>query len=428
MKASLDGEDMLWQEQESQSGRREFVKAALENGECQKVKLPYSEKSEASKHIVFANKITNDYAGQVINFTTQNADVCVFLDGDVIYQYIETWDKLVIGVVGNNIADIGCCLLIIIMAIIMFVLAIIRRYTCQPLRGEFFLGLAGLVSGIYCFIGTDTLSIFYDVQEAYGMQEYLVLLLPLFLSIYLEKNLHIIYPRRFSVLLYFVSINAVVQILLQMAGIRYLEDMVNISAGVIVVVCLVAIVSLIQFDYKNKRFQTMLSVLAMLVLLSGGIANIIINTIFKSIHVNIAGQYSMTVFSIMMAVIHILQLSKEYRANAEERVKVAEQQNCLLIQAKKDADAARHDALAANEEKGKFLARMSHEIRTPINAVLGMDEMILRESKERNIKEYAMDIHMAGQTLLSLINDILDFSKIDSGKMEIVSVEYDKTF
>jgi len=55
---------------------------------------------------------------------------------------------------------------------------------------------------------------------------------------------------------------------------------------------------------------------------------------------------------------------------------------------------------------------MSHEIRTPINAVLGMDEMILRESKEQSIREYAMDIYMAGQTLLSLINDILDFSKI----------------
>ena len=68
---------------------------------------------------------------------------------------------------------------------------------------------------------------------------------------------------------------------------------------------------------------------------------------------------------------------------------------------------------------------MSHEIRTPINAVLGMDEMILRESREQNIKEYAMDIYTAGQTLLSLINDILDFSKIESGKMEIVPVEYD---
>ena len=54
-----------------------------------------------------------------------------------------------------------------------------------------------------------------------------------------------------------------------------------------------------------------------------------------------------------------------------------------------------------------------------------MDEMILRESREQNIKEYAMDIYTAGQTLLSLINDILDFSKIESGKMEIVPVEYD---
>lgn len=68
---------------------------------------------------------------------------------------------------------------------------------------------------------------------------------------------------------------------------------------------------------------------------------------------------------------------------------------------------------------------MSHEIRTPINAVLGMDEMILRETKESNIREYAMDIYSAGQTLLALINDILDFSKIESGKMEIVPVLYD---
>lgn len=62
---------------------------------------------------------------------------------------------------------------------------------------------------------------------------------------------------------------------------------------------------------------------------------------------------------------------------------------------------------------------MSHEIRTPINAVLGMDEMILRESKEQNVREYAMDIYTAGQSLLSLINDILDFSKIDSGKWKL---------
>ena len=82
-------------------------------------------------------------------------------------------------------------------------------------------------------------------------------------------------------------------------------------------------------------------------------------------------------------------------------------------------------AAAANEAKSTFLSNMSHEIRTPINAVLGMNEMILRESREPNVIEYAENIHTAGSTLLGLINDILDFSKIEAGKMEIVPVDYD---
>lgn len=79
----------------------------------------------------------------------------------------------------------------------------------------------------------------------------------------------------------------------------------------------------------------------------------------------------------------------------------------------------------ANQAKSDFLANMSHEIRTPINAVLGMNEMIVRESANEEITKYARNIESAGQNLLSLINDILDFSKIESGKMEILPVEYE---
>lgn len=82
-------------------------------------------------------------------------------------------------------------------------------------------------------------------------------------------------------------------------------------------------------------------------------------------------------------------------------------------------------AINADKAKNDFLANMSHEIRTPINAVLGMNEMIMRESGEKQIVEYAANIQSAGRTLLSVINDILDLSKIESGKMEIVPVEYD---
>ncbi len=79
----------------------------------------------------------------------------------------------------------------------------------------------------------------------------------------------------------------------------------------------------------------------------------------------------------------------------------------------------------ASKAKSNFLANMSHEIRTPINAVLGMNEMILRESEDNTILTYAENIKNAGKTLLGLINDILDFSKIEAGKIDIVNVDYD---
>ena len=93
--------------------------------------------------------------------------------------------------------------------------------------------------------------------------------------------------------------------------------------------------------------------------------------------------------------------------------------------AKEEAEKAKEIAQQANRAKSDFLANMSHEIRTPINAVLGIDEMILRESTDSKILEYASDIKQAGSMLLSLINDILDFSKIESGKMDIIPVDYD---
>ena len=79
---------------------------------------------------------------------------------------------------------------------------------------------------------------------------------------------------------------------------------------------------------------------------------------------------------------------------------------------------------SANKAKSVFLASMSHEIRTPINAIIGMDTMIMREAKNETIRNYARDIHSASRNLLSLINDILDFSKIESGKFELVLGEY----
>ncbi len=96
-----------------------------------------------------------------------------------------------------------------------------------------------------------------------------------------------------------------------------------------------------------------------------------------------------------------------------------------LMKTMKELEAAREEANIANRTKSDFLASMSHEIRTPINGILGMNAMILRDSNDAQIVEYAENIRIAGNTLLSIINDILDLSKIESGKMELLSDRYD---
>lgn len=75
--------------------------------------------------------------------------------------------------------------------------------------------------------------------------------------------------------------------------------------------------------------------------------------------------------------------------------------------------------------RNSFFANMSHEIRTPINTIIGLNEMILREDISDEIAENAIHIQDASKMLLALINDILDMSKIESGKMEIVPVQYE---
>jgi signal transduction histidine kinase/ActR/RegA family two-component response regulator len=96
---------------------------------------------------------------------------------------------------------------------------------------------------------------------------------------------------------------------------------------------------------------------------------------------------------------------------------------------RRQLEKAREEAIRLSEIKSAFLAHMSHEIRTPINVILGMNEMVRRESallpsQGEQIADYSLSIETAGKMLLDLINNILDISKIESGKTEVLEEEY----
>ena len=110
----------------------------------------------------------------------------------------------------------------------------------------------------------------------------------------------------------------------------------------------------------------------------------------------------------------LLAISAIYLFRAKKKIEGSEK----LRRAKEVAEDA-------SRAKSEFLSNISHEIRTPINAILGMNEVILRECEDENILAYSENVKVAGNTLLGLVNNILDFSKIEAGKIEILPVEYD---
>lgn len=78
----------------------------------------------------------------------------------------------------------------------------------------------------------------------------------------------------------------------------------------------------------------------------------------------------------------------------------------------------------ASKAKTEFLAKMSHEIRTPLHGILGLNEMIMAESRNPKVLSYAADLRSSAERILGMVNELLDTAKIEAGKMELVMAEY----
>lgn len=171
------------------------------------------------------------------------------------------------------------------------------------------------------------------------------------------------------------------------------------------------VISLILIVYHRKKFESKQWISVFSFVLFSVIGLVLQGTLIPNIYLS----FGLVTIAFLMIVFSLE--TPDYRKLMQTMGELEE--------ARKDAEEARKEAERANHVKSAFLANMSHEIRTPINSILGFDEIILRESKDKDITQYASNIKFSGQALLTLINDILDFSKIESGKMEVIPVDYD---
>jgi signal transduction histidine kinase/CheY-like chemotaxis protein/HAMP domain-containing protein len=91
----------------------------------------------------------------------------------------------------------------------------------------------------------------------------------------------------------------------------------------------------------------------------------------------------------------------------------------------KELEAQKEKAVELAQVKSQFLASMSHELRTPLNSILGLSELVLKDSASTDkTRERLSVVIKNGSKLLNLINNILEFSKLESGKVELNKSEF----
>ncbi len=444
--------------------------------------LPYLGKSEPGELIVLEQTIPMEYFGKTMAFLSADKELKVWMDDRLVYEFgvndtrtfghtpgsiynfinipynltegklrmemvspyddyaarvsrvtIGERDVLILQLLQDNLLNIGCNMLILICGIIFLLLFIIQLASRQDTGGMQYLFGNCIVASLYYFVETKVLHIFYGNQTFYSVMVFLCLMMiPFFIALYYANGILGIYKKRWQFLLGLICFNITIQMILQLFNMVDFMSMAFVSHGLIALTVLVVAKSYLDIIKENKDKSLRVGMIALLFMGIGGTIDIVRMYVVAVGDMGKFSRLGSACFALIMLVQHFSQVIKSYTSNVEENARLLknemefmEKKNEQLKRANELAEEARQDAIAANAAKGKFLAHMSHEIRTPINAVLGMDTMILRETRDMQIKEYALDIQNAGQSLLSLINDILDFSKIESEKLEIIPVEYD---
>ena len=100
-----------------------------------------------------------------------------------------------------------------------------------------------------------------------------------------------------------------------------------------------------------------------------------------------------------------------------------------IVAREQDLYRAKESAETAAREKSEHLASLSRELRTQLTAIIGLSELINRETlaaaANAHHAGYAKDIGRCGVQLLAVINDLFDLSEAEAGQSVLNEADTD---
>ncbi|MCR5109252.1 MAG: response regulator [Lachnospiraceae bacterium] len=291
-------------------------------------------------------------------------------------------------------------LLFIISLLLYMITIVINRI--YGIKTSEFRALSIGMAAVSCWIITDSymFQLVFDVMFIDGIISYILTpLLPIPFFVYMDELQNHRYIKQYSYVMIILVIDEIIMMVLHFADIESYDNTLPVNFIVVIAAALILMGYIIK-DVFIDHVKDYITV-------AHGISALVLCTVLEiiSIYFRIISLTGVWMMIGLYFVLGAAFISSVKRAVEYER--------------------SRRKAIEANIIKSNFLASMSHEIRTPINTIMGMNEMILRESKDTNISEYSNYIKRSGNLLLTIIGDVLDFSKIESGKLTPVNDNYE---
>lgn len=283
--------------------------------------------------------------------------------------------------------------IVLIFSIVVMIVSIVLRFWYK-MKIDMMYGALGIFV-VASWIVTDSylFPYIFNVYYINGILNYMLcMMIPFALTIYLNSVQRGRYRKSMPIIIIVSCLNAITWPVLHFTGVLSFINIRTVGNLILVGMTAAAIVILLYDAIKGNAVKyryTCIGFLGFFVCCTIELVKVLLNISGESVSM-------ITGLGFLLAFIVIQQIDELRKINQEKQY-----------------------AIDISEAKSRFLASMSHEIRTPINAILGMNEMILRENNDKVIGEYSRSIKTSGKMLLMLVNDVLDFSKIEAGKLEI---------